>query len=237
MTTLTDKIRGVETSTAIKAPCRLATTGNITLSGLQSIDGVTTAEGDRVLVWQQSDPEDNGIYAASSGLWERSVDMDGQRDVRSGTLVMVAVGTLYGGRLFQLVTVDPITIGTTEMVFSVISGFVAGSIETITEDDYEITSDDNGKILRWAGGVGEDAIWELPDDLSAGFCVFILRSGDGELKTTVLGGATRTCRLDTPGNLHNGIDLPKGLGYLIVEANTDGSSAEWLFGGATAVVA
>jgi hypothetical protein len=41
---------------AIKAPARVATTGsNITLSGLQTIDGIALAAGDRVLVKDQTD--------------------------------------------------------------------------------------------------------------------------------------------------------------------------------------
>ena len=39
----TDRMDGAIASLAIKAPCRVATTSNITLSGLQTIDGVTVA--------------------------------------------------------------------------------------------------------------------------------------------------------------------------------------------------
>lgn len=49
----TDRLGGVSGSVAIKAPCRVATSGNITLSGLQIIDApfsITAAEGDRILV-------------------------------------------------------------------------------------------------------------------------------------------------------------------------------------------
>jgi len=59
---------------AIKAECQVATTGNITLSGLQTIDGYTTLANDRVLVKNQSTSSQNGIYVASSGAWARSSD-------------------------------------------------------------------------------------------------------------------------------------------------------------------
>ena len=45
-----------------KIPCKVATTANITLSNTQTIDGVSVVSGDRVLVWNQSTPADNGIY-------------------------------------------------------------------------------------------------------------------------------------------------------------------------------
>src|SRR5690606_26637671 len=57
-----------------KASVRVATTGNISLSGLQTIDGVVLGAGDRVLVKNQSNAAQNGIYVAVSGAWARSED-------------------------------------------------------------------------------------------------------------------------------------------------------------------
>jgi len=45
----------------------VAASGNITLSGLQSIDGVAGAQDDRVLVFGQDEGEFNGIYTQSTG--------------------------------------------------------------------------------------------------------------------------------------------------------------------------
>lgn len=53
-----------------------ATTGNITLSGTQTVDGVVLLAGDRVLVKDQTDPAENGIYVVAAGAWVRSTDMD-----------------------------------------------------------------------------------------------------------------------------------------------------------------
>ena len=49
------RLNGVDIGIAVKPPCRMATTANTTLSGLQTIDGVAQAAGDRVLVWKQTD--------------------------------------------------------------------------------------------------------------------------------------------------------------------------------------
>ncbi len=49
-------------------------TGNITLSGTQSIDGVSLVAGDRVLLQNQSTRSQNGIYVVSSGTWSRAGD-------------------------------------------------------------------------------------------------------------------------------------------------------------------
>ena len=45
-----DRLTGVSGAAAYKAPCKAATTASISLSGLQSIDGVTLVADDRVLV-------------------------------------------------------------------------------------------------------------------------------------------------------------------------------------------
>lgn len=60
----------------VKASCLAATTGSITLSGAQTIDGVSVTTGDRVLVKNQGTASQNGIYVADTGAWSRSSDAD-----------------------------------------------------------------------------------------------------------------------------------------------------------------
>jgi len=60
----------------VKASVKAATTANITLSGAQTIDGVSIVAGDRVLVKNQTASQNNGIYVAASGAWARSSDAD-----------------------------------------------------------------------------------------------------------------------------------------------------------------
>lgn len=55
---------------------RAATTGNITLSGTQTIDGVSVVAGNRVLVRSQTTASENGVYVAASGAWSRATDAD-----------------------------------------------------------------------------------------------------------------------------------------------------------------
>ncbi len=56
-----------------KTDVRLATTTNITLSGEQLIDGEMTIS-DRVLVKNQGNPAENGIYVSDAGAWTRATD-------------------------------------------------------------------------------------------------------------------------------------------------------------------
>lgn len=126
-----DRLDGLSSSTAVKGPCRCATTANITLSDLQTIDGVVLVEGDRVLVRTQTDSRDNGIYVASVGTWRRSKDFSGNRDVRRGTKVTVTDGTTYATSEWICTATNPVTLDTTEIAFAQIF-FSTGAPVTIT---------------------------------------------------------------------------------------------------------
>ena len=65
---------GENATTSQKVPCRVATTANITLAGLQTLDTVTVVADDRVLVKDQTDASENGIYLASADAWQRTAD-------------------------------------------------------------------------------------------------------------------------------------------------------------------
>lgn len=120
MVTQRDRRNGVVGDLGIKAPCRCATTANITLSGLQAIDGITVVADDRVLVKDQTDSTENGIYLASSSTWQRALDFDGIDDVVNGTLVAITNGTVQANQIWQLVATNPIVIDTTEIEFTYI---------------------------------------------------------------------------------------------------------------------
>jgi uncharacterized cupin superfamily protein len=119
--TLIDRRYSVAEGTAVKAPCRAATTANITLSGEQTIDGVAVVEGDRVLVKNQTTGSQNGIYSVSTGNWTRTRDFDGAFDIVSGTRVFVTSGTVSAQVEFYVTTADPIVVDTTSIAFSAVS--------------------------------------------------------------------------------------------------------------------
>lgn len=115
----TDRRQGVNSSAAIKVPCRAATTAAITLSGEQTIDGVACVTGDRVLVKDQTDTTTNAIYNVDTGTWTRALDFNGAYDVKNGTLCYVNTGgAMNGGGWFIVSCVDPVIIGTTAITFS-----------------------------------------------------------------------------------------------------------------------
>jgi len=112
--------QGLDPKNAVRA----ATTANITLAGIQTIDGVALNSGDRVLVKNQTTASQNGIYVAASGSWTRATDFDGTpaNEVTSGAYTFVTAGTLYGSTGWVLTTDDPITVGTTALTFTQFNG-------------------------------------------------------------------------------------------------------------------
>src|SRR5512132_1114244 len=108
-----DGREGVTGDLGIKKPCRVVASGNITRSGLQTIDGVALAADERVLLAGQATAAENGIYVVSSGNWQRAKDCDGNDDLARGTLIFVTSGTTYAGSLWRVTTADPIIVDAT----------------------------------------------------------------------------------------------------------------------------
>lgn len=104
-----------------KASVKAATTGNITLSNVQTIDGVSVVAGDRVLVKDQSTPSQNGIYnVVNAGSWTRATDMDSATEF-AGAYVFVEQGTANADKGF-VCTNDSVTVGVTNITFVQFSG-------------------------------------------------------------------------------------------------------------------
>jgi hypothetical protein len=105
------------TSVAVKPPCRTVTTTAITLSGEQTVNGVAVVTGDRVLVKDQADTTENGIYVADTSAWSRAPDFDGSLDAVDGTLVLVHNASGLD-QLWELTATNPVIIGSSALVFT-----------------------------------------------------------------------------------------------------------------------
>lgn len=122
-----------------KESVRAATIGNIALSGLLTIDDVALLAGDRVLVKDQTLPEQNGIYVVAAGAWSRSADADVDQEVTPGLVVGVEEGTANEETAWILATNAPIVLGTTELTFAQFGGGGnTGTLLTATTLTYPI---------------------------------------------------------------------------------------------------
>lgn len=111
-------VDNVAAGLSIKPSARVASTANVaTLTGLLTVDGVTVAAGDRVLLKNQTTASANGIYVASAGAWALATDSV-QGELLAGALVIIDEGTVNGDTMWILTTNNPITVGTTSLTFS-----------------------------------------------------------------------------------------------------------------------
>ena len=111
----------------IKEAADVATTNDIILSGIQTIDGYLILNGNRILVKNQLNAVENGIYIADIGPWSRSSDMlDGSSAGQAG--INILNGNTQSGNTYICTNVSPNDIvGIDSLEFTVyISGIVAG---------------------------------------------------------------------------------------------------------------
>jgi phage-related tail fiber protein len=112
-----DYVQGELQKLDAKQSVRAATTANITLSGVQTIDGVALTVGDRVLVKDQTTAAQNGIYLVAAQSWIRTVDADIGIKLSSGARISVEDGTVNAGSVWYLSTTGDINIGSTALIF------------------------------------------------------------------------------------------------------------------------
>ena len=137
----------------VKASVLAATTGNISLNGTTTvIDGVNIATGTRVLVKNQSNTAENGIYVSAAGPWSRSSDADTWNDLVSA-FVFVEEGTTLADTGWVCLANAGGTLGVTAVTWSQFSGagtYSAGTGLTLTGTTFSIT---NTAVTAGAYGV------------------------------------------------------------------------------------
>lgn len=94
-----------------------ATTTNISLFGEQNIDGIDVQENERVLVKNQENKEENGIYIVKQTSWERSEDANSKNNISKGMYLFVENGIENINTGWVLEAPKNIQIGTTPLNF------------------------------------------------------------------------------------------------------------------------
>lgn len=127
----------------VREPVRLATTANIErtkirgqwhIVGLPVVDGVQTVQGDRILVKDSDDAVWNGIWLASSGVWERAPDGRDKRTLNRGVLVPVQIGTANANTYWRVDTIEPEP-GLDPIDLAIyLSGLTSTAIETVASN-------------------------------------------------------------------------------------------------------
>jgi hypothetical protein len=116
----------------------LTTTGTYT-----TIDGVTLADGMRILVKNEATQANNGIYVRTSAtVLTRADDFDTPTEMAGGDFTFVTAGTLYDNTGW--VMTDPVTtVGTSPVIWVQFSGagtYTAGTGLTLTGSQFSVNA-------------------------------------------------------------------------------------------------
>lgn len=198
--------------TGEREPVRLATTANITLYGLQTIDGGLTEVGDRVLVKNQTDATQNGIYSASAGTWYRASDARTSRSMQKGTTVHVQEGTVSAGIAYSFQSSEPV-IGTDDIsIVFYLSDDIVADVTALTDDvlDDVVAAAEAAVAPSVAASAASAAsaaasvveVETLLDDYSV--------LSIGSVTTLAAGSPASVTNVGTPGNVILDFALPRG---------------------------
>ena len=149
---------------------RVATTANINLSNAlengDTLDGITLATGNKVLVKDQTDATENGIYnVVASGAATRDTDYDTVAEL-AGQLVIVQEGSSNADKIFLCTTDNSGSIGSVNIVFTIVQPSNVGDVtlngvQTLTNKTLtspvisDIVSVSNGNISVSPNGTGK----------------------------------------------------------------------------------
>jgi len=170
-----------------KQSCRVATTENVNLSNPRSgsFDGVDVRQGDRILVWKQTDPAENGIYVFNGTDYPmtRAEDADSWDELVSA-FVFVEEGNTYGDKAFYCTVDRGGTLGTDPVTW-------------VQFADLSVPDAGNGLYLQngaYNVGAGQG----------------IIVSADS---VSVNADTTKGLKFDADGKLYVAINTSKGLAY------------------------
>ena len=114
-------------------------------TAVTTLDGYTLVNGDRILVKDQTNAFENGIYTrTSSTVFTRAIDADTSSDLSGGVFVFVEQGTLNGDNGYVFTHNGAPTIGTTNLPVSQFSGagqITAGAALTKTGNQLDVAVD------------------------------------------------------------------------------------------------
>lgn len=140
-----------------KNSARVATTTSVTLAGGAPtvVDGVTLVEGDRVLVRVQNSATQNGIYrvntlgTGANGTWGRTLDADTATKLSPGTTLTVEEGNTLAGKLYRMTSTNPITLGSTAITWTDVSGGGGSAGGNDGQIQYNDTNAFGGATYLW----------------------------------------------------------------------------------------
>jgi hypothetical protein len=153
-----------------KDSVKAATTTNITLSGgaPTTVDGISLVANDRVLVKNQTDSTQNGVYrvttlgTGSNGTWTRAADFNDYREISAGATIFVEQGSI-SGNVFYFIPggVANVQVGTTNITFSNLFTAINTGYQpslSISNSTQSTSSSSGALIVTGGAGIGSN-LW------------------------------------------------------------------------------
>lgn len=126
----TNAVANLENTKIWKQKARIVTTVNTTLSGFQTINGVTLVDNDLVLVTGQTDATQNGMWIVHTGSWVRSADTNTGSNI-TGSVISVGPEDSANPNSLWLNTNTAITLNTTNITFTLYTPITGTAPATI----------------------------------------------------------------------------------------------------------
>jgi hypothetical protein len=135
----------------VKDSCTVIATSNLTLANTQTVDGVSLAAGNRVLVAGQSTASQNGIYlVVDGGSWTRATDFAAGEDA-AGAFMFIEKGTTNADTGWVCSSdKSSAVIGTNNLAFTQFSGsatFLAGDGLDKSGNTFSVDLKSNGGLV------------------------------------------------------------------------------------------
>lgn len=152
-------IQSAAAGIASKPPVRAVATSNQALSGLPTVDGVTLATGDRLLLTAQTTASQNGTWVVAAGAWSRGLDADQANELQAGATWLVTEGTTGAGTQWRQATTGAVVVGTTPISivqFATGGGYSAANGVQLLSGTFSLKPLAGGGVLADATGVYVD---------------------------------------------------------------------------------
>jgi hypothetical protein len=203
----------------VHAAVNAATTANLTPGGgaPATLDDYTLVANDRVLVKNQTDTRQNGIYYVSSvgsgsnGTWLRAADADLTGDLKLGAQTYVKFGTANGGSLWVMsntavpqISVDPINFTLAYSFFALPAAKITGQVTNSQISDLAASKLFGTVSTPYLGGSSYNKVAIDPTfgvevgDASVNGKISIGRNGSANGVRLLLDGNGHLASLDAP---------------------------------------
>lgn len=191
----------------VKQSVRMATTGPLSGSitgtiilSMGLIDSVVPVVGNRILVKDQTNPSENGIYTfttltngGTNATLTRATDADSSEEVTAGMFTFVSEGSVNADSGWVLTTNDTITLGTTALTFAQFSGagqITAGAGLTKSGNTLDIGTASSSRIVINADNIDLATVSQSDNSGSSGtsFVQSVTRDSYGRVTGVTTGG-------------------------------------------------